>query len=561
MTTGILQLTEQLNPLAQTFRVTEKNGSVLTGVGLFFQSAPAVTDDQLSITIELRPVTEGGNPSARRFISGTRVTATAAQIRAVASTSFGSGTEFKFSFDSPVYIPGNVEVAIVAYTNAKVGQYKIWAGTIGDHEYGSTTKLISHQLAAGVFFQSSNGTAWSKDQETDIAFKVYRAKFDVNTQSTAYMTTNVPPRKLLTENVYTEAYTKYAPDPLIFTKDKNKVRVVHPAHGFLIGDKVKISSDSSGYDSADTLNGISMSEILKTHTIDSADPYGYTISVTSLADSSLKAGSTNLYATEQYVIDNFVLNMPNVTPKSSVLQFKGDFTTTTSFAGNETAYQTTSDVGLDLRTPLRLRNPHVIAAKAQEDDPAKLNGNPSTVIKAVFNTTDEYVAPSINVAAGNIHTLSNFIDYPQSDDSSATNRNNITTIDYVAETNPDGGTNASKHITIPFGPLLESATSIRVYVDARRPVGADFTVWYRTANSQSTTQKISDVSWTAFSKTINPPNKSNYSQIGNTDLYKEFQFNVYDIPAFDVYQIKITMNSTNTTVAPEFKNLRTIATV
>lgn len=559
MTTGVLQLTEQLNPMAQTFRVTEKNGSVLTAVGLYFQSAPAASDDQLPITIELRPVTESGNPSGRRFISGTRVSASAAQIRAVANTTFGSATEYKFTFDQPLYVPGNVELALVAYTNAKVGQYKVWAGKIGEHVFGSTTELVSQQLASGVFFQSSNGTAWSKDQETDIAFRIYRAKFDTSVTATAYMNTNLPSKKLLTENVYTDALTKYPAEPLIFTKDNSKIRVLHPGHGFIIGDKVKISSDSSGYDSADTINGIPGSELLRTHTIDSADPFGYTISVTSTADSSLRGGGTNIYASEQYIIDDFILNVPNIVPTASSLSFNGDFTTTKSFAGNETAYATTSNVSLDLRKPTKFNNPHVIASKAQEDDPTKLNGDPSTVIRAVFSTTDTYVAPSIDLPTSNIKTLANFIDYPQSDDSSASNRNNITTIDYVAETSPDGGTNASKHITIPFQ-LEEAATSIRVYVDAIRPVGSDFTVWYRTLEN-STSGYIADKNWVEFSKTINPPNSSNYSQIGETDFYRQFEFNVYDLPDFTTYQIKITMNSTNSSSVPEFKNLRTIATV
>jgi len=559
MTTGVLQLTEQLNPMAQTFRVTEKNGSVLTAIGLYFQSAPSASDDQLPITIELRPVTENGNPSGRRFISGTRVSASAAQIRAVANTSFGSATEYKFTFDQPLYVPGNVELALVAYTNAKVGQYKVWAGKIGEHVFGSTTELVSQQLASGVFFQSSNGTAWSKDQETDIAFRVYRAKFDTSVTATAYMNTNLPSKKLLTENLYTDAITKYPAEPLIFTKDNSKIRVIHPGHGFIIGDKVKISSDSSGYDSADTINGIPGSELLRTHSIDSADPFGYTISVTSTADSSLRGGGTNIYASEQYIIDDFVLSVPNIVPTSSALSFNGDFTTISSFAGNETAYATTSNVSLDLNKPTKFKNPHVIAAKEQEDDATKLNGDPSTVIRAVFTTTNEYVAPSIDLPTSNLKTLANFIDYPQSDDSSASNRNNITTIDYVAETEPDGGTNASKHITIPFQ-LEESATSIRVYIDAIKPVGSDFTVWYRTIDT-STSGYIFDKNWVAFSKNINPPNSSNYSQIGETDFYRQFEFNVYDLPDFNTYQIKITMNSTNSSSVPEFKNLRTIATV
>ena len=71
---------------------------------------------------------------------------------------------------------------------------------------------------------------------------------------------------------------------------------------------------------------------------------------------------------------------------------------------------------------------------------------------------------------------------------------------------------------------------------------------------------ITDVDWVEFSKTVNPPNTSNYSQRGSHTDYKQYEFNVYDIADFDEYQIKITMHSTKSTNVPTFKNLRTIAT-
>lgn len=555
--TGVLQLTEQLNPMAQTFRVVEPGGSVLTAVGLYFYSAPAVGDLQIPITIELRPVVDG-KPSSNRFIPGTQVAASASAIRAVASTTFGSGTEYKFSFREPVFVPENSEVAIVAYTNAPVGQYQIWAGTIGEHVSGSTTQLITHQLNSGVFYQSSNGTAWSTDQFTDIAFKVYRAVFTA-TGNQAHLIVDTPPAKLLTENIYTDNVTRYVSDPLIFTAGSSKLRIIHPAHGFLVGDKVTLSTDSSGFDSGDVINGVSGASILGTRTIDSADPYGYTVTMDSAADSSIRAGGTSLFATEQYVIDEMIINIPRQSPPFTDITVKGDFTTHQSFAGNETAYATVTDAALYFDAPIWFNEPHVIASLAQENDITKLNGNPSTVIKVGLLTNNKYVAPYFNVNASSIITSANFIDYQDSDNSTVSNRNKITTIDYVDETQPNGGTVASKHITIPYT-LENVATSIRVLVDTRRPAGTDFRVWYRTTTTSSDTS-IDNIAWTEFSKTINPPNKSNYSQIGNTDVFREFEFNVYDIPAFDQYQIKITMSSTNSVLTPAFKNLRTIATV
>jgi hypothetical protein len=557
--TGVLQLTEVKNPLAQTFRVTEPGGSVITSVGIYFSSAPASGDAAIPITLELRPVANGGNPSSNRYIPGSRTTASAAAVRAVASTTFSGATEYKFTFREPVYVKDNTEVAIVLSTGAPVGQYKVWMGKQGNYVAGSSnSQLITSNLNTGVMFMSSNGTAWSKDQYADLAFKVYRAKFG-STQATAYLVADAPPIKKLTENLFTNDILKYRADPLIMTAGSKKVKVAHPAHGFQVGDKVKLSADSDGLDSADTVNGISAAQILKTHTVDSADPYGYTITTTSNATASLRGGGTSLRATEQYVVDEAILQIPVLTPPFTTVEAFSTMTTTKSFGGSETAYQTSTEGKMPISSVMRFRDPYVVASTQQETDASKLNGNPSSIFKIKMNTENAYGAPYINVNAAALKVHSNFIDYQDSDTSSVANRNFISTVDFTAESSANGGTTAAKHISIPYT-LENSATSIRVMVDAIRPKGADFEVWFRTAQTADE-DDIKETDWTAFSKTIKGPNTSNYSQVGNSETFRQFEFNVYDVADFDQYQIKITMSSNKSTVIPIFANLRTIATV
>jgi len=559
--TGILQLTDQLSPTAQTFRVNEPGGSVLTGIGLFFHSAPASSDEGAApITIELRPVAEGGNPSATRFIPGTRVSATGDQVSAVSSTTFGAGTEYKFTFREPVYVQHNKEYAIVISTAATVGLYKLWGGVQGDHEAGSTTKLITSDLNAGVMFRSSNGTAWSKDQFSDLAFKVYRAVFEA-TGNQAVMYVDLPPQKRLTESNNTNRATRYPTNPLVMTASSNEISVIHPSHGFIVGDKVKLSADSDGIDSADTVNGISAAQILKTQTITKADPYGYSFDVTSNATNTERAGGSSMLATEQYVIDQVMPVIPKQTPPYTSMYASGTFTTWQPYQDEDVnAYQTTSNVPLKILEPTLFKNPHVIASHAQEQESSKLNGEPSTKIVVGLDTDSKYVAPYFNANASSLRVISNFIDHQQSTDSDYVNRNNITTLAYTTEYQPDGGTSAAKHITIPYQLSDEGATSIRVLLDAIRPTRTEFDIYYRT--SLSTDERlIGQQPWVKFSKNINSPNSSNYSQQSPSMQYREYFFNVYDLPLFDQYQLKITMHSQTTSVVPIIKNLRTIATV
>jgi len=540
---GLLQLTNQVNPLAQLFRVTEPFGSVITGVGVFFSRAPATTDDQYPVTVELRPIENSGTPSAQRYIAGTQVSATAAQIRSVVDASggtsgaggeFNTSAEYKFTFPDPVFIPANTEVAIVVGTNAPAGKYKVWSGRIGDYVYGSTERKVTQDLSAGGFYQSGNGTSWLLEPYSDLAFKVYRAVFSA-TGNYATFSPDVPPVKALTENQHLDKLTGYVADPLIFTAGSDKVKVRHPAHGFQEGDRVRLSYTSAGFDSGDTVNGVSGASILGTRTIDSADPYGYTFTMDESADSSVRAGGTGLLASEQYVMNQFKVKVPRSAPNQTSMYLVGDLTTTKSFGGSETAYQETANIAMDFNKYIKLRNPHVLTTTVQET--LQLSGERSAEFRVGMDTNDRFVAPFIHTSGMALETVQHFIDNPQSDDSDATNRNNITTVDYVAETAADGGTGTFKHLSRKFR-ISNAASSIRVYVDAVRPDGAEFDVWYRT-NVAGSDVNIADVDWTVFSKTQVSPNTSNYLDVPQNDgAFRQYEFNQFDIASFDEYQIK-----------------------
>jgi hypothetical protein len=555
--TGILQLTEQRSPTAQTFVVDE--ACVLTGVGIFFNSA----HDTLPITLELRPTTEGGTPSAKRYIPGTRVMASASAVSAKAGSSFSSAREYKFEFPSPVYVPGNSLLAVVLYSSAPADAYKVFFAENGEFNFGTTTSRYNSgvNVSRGALYASSNGTTWEGDNNKDLTFKVYKAQFDTNLTATAKLEANIPPVKKLSENLTQSILGDYVYDPLIFTKDSSYVSVLHPSHGFRVGDTVKISSDTTGIDSGDTVNGILGSSILGAQTIKDVDAFGYSFDLRtdSNADSSIRAGGTGLYATEQYVVDEMALQLPFQAPTGTNIFVNGNFTSIGGLGDANTGYDALPQKFVSLDFPQVLKVPAVIASKDQEN--GQLSGNASTLLTVNMTTTDENVAPYFNVNSSILNIVSNFIDYQQSDDSATTGRNYVSTVPYTAETNADGGTVASKHITVPFR-LSNSSTSIVVLVDAIRPEGADFDIWYRTSLG-SVGEKLEDQDWVAFGKDIKITKSNSYIDVPpSDDIYKfvEYEFNVFNLAAFDEYQIKITMNATNSTRPPMFTNLRTIAT-
>tara|TARA_R110000822_G_scaffold31825_6_gene91856 strand:+ start:21079 stop:22746 length:1668 start_codon:yes stop_codon:yes gene_type:complete len=552
--TNLLQLTEQRSPAGQTFIVDE--ASVITGIGVYFAAA----DGTYPITLEMRPTAESGSPSAKRFIPGSRVTASAAAVTAKANTTFGAATEYKFTFPEPQYIPANSLVSFVIYTSAPVGSYKMFIAENGEFNIGTTTSRYSapNNTVDGSFFSSSNGTNWEGDNNKDIAFKIYRAKFTTGIVNRAKMYVNNPPMKALTENDIENNYTDYTYDPLVFKAGADSIGVIHPSHGFQPGDKVKLTSTT--VDSSDTINGVLGSSILGTRTITSTDPFGYNISIDSAADSSVRAGGTGMYASEQYSFNEMILDIPTTTPSGTIITPKGNFTSSKSFGGSETAYVAKNGISLSLGEYQVLPDPHVITSTDQET--LRLSGAGSTIVQLNLETENQYVAPYFNVNESNIVTMSNFIDYQQSDDSALSGRNKITTLNYTSESNARGGTTASKHITIPYR-LVTSATSIVVLVDALRPVGADFSVWYRSFNSADEASSIENQGWFEFDKSVkNTSIQGNvYSETAQDDTrFVEYEFAKFDMVAFDTYQIKITMNSNRSSYPPIFKTLRTIAT-
>jgi len=550
--TGLMNVAGSVAPAAQTFKVSEPGGIVVTAIGLWFYSKPTTTD--IPITLELRPCGESGFPSSTRVYPNTRVTLTPAQVST--STNFNAeNNETKFVLSSPLYLPYETEAAIVVHTNAQPGDYKFWVSQQGEFAWiggsQSTAVRCSPDVASGSFYASSNGTSWNAEQTKDFAFKVYKASF-THSGYTAVLNPDVPPAEKLSHR---EEFN----DPLIMTAGDSDVKVIHHNHGFNVGDFVKIT----GLDSAETTNGVTNTSIIGERKITARDPFGYTFTMDSAADSSIRAGGTGIIATQQYNIDAFKLNLASIVPNQySSIQTGGKFATQKSYANSETQYAETNNVLINPGRVTGFKHPQVLVSSLVED--SDFSGEPSTEVRVTFNTQDKNSAPYINLAMTSMDLYHNLIDFQDSDNYSGNDRNLLSTISYVDETNAENGTSLATHITRPVT-LIEPANSLRVIVDAVRPTLAEFDIYYRVTNTNNIANDlITEKDWTAFSKTPTLPDNSNYQDVAQNDdffNYKEYRFNKYDLNDFNQYQIKVVMNSRKSTHIVKMRNLRTIATV
>jgi hypothetical protein len=547
---GLISLTDTPNPLAQTIRIAEPGGVTLTAISLYFYSKSST----FPITLELRPMVNGV-PSSTRFAPGTRVTLNPGSVNA--DTTWNA-TETKFTFDAPIYVPTPVEFAIVLYTNASVGDYKLWLAELGEFVYDlgsstpSTTTRVSVQPAVGSLFESSNGTTWTARQDKDLAYKIYKAKFTYENTYAAF-NADFPPLKNL------------GPDPFTFDGSTSSVKVFDAGHGFLVGDKVNLSLISGG--SYSTTAGIAEGDLSGNRTITAADVWGYTITAgsSSTGGIEIRGGGEDWLVSQQHKFTSFQLHAPMINPANTSHYVVANFTEFAdvmdddgSLTGNS-VWGSSGDVAIQRNKIHAFNAPFVLADSNQEI--SELSGNPSMKIFINMNTANENVSPAINLTSMSARISSVFVDYQDSDAAPATDgRNYVTTLDFVPESHPVLGTSAAKHVTIPFNlATSNAATSIRVLVDAIRPNFSDFDVWYRVWNRDQNSPH--EVEWVLFSKTKEGPNTSNYEDTPAGFELNEYEFSVFDLPVFDTYQIKIVMKAGNSANFPKFKNLRTIATI
>ncbi len=163
------------DPLAETFLVDEAlypDGIYLTDVDLFFKSKD---DDGLPVSVQIRTTVNGyPAPVVLPFSD-------VSKLPADVNVSEDASAATKFEFPSIVYLqPG--EYAIVVLSNSL--KYECWISEFGDNIIG-TTRKISEQPYAGVFFKSQNASTWSPDQNQDLTFVLNRAEFTTGSSAEA----------------------------------------------------------------------------------------------------------------------------------------------------------------------------------------------------------------------------------------------------------------------------------------------------------------------------------------------------------------------------------------
>ena len=519
---------QYINQLAQSFTVSEEDGIFVTKIGIYFAAVSAT----YPITLHLKPLSSAKRPSVAVLASvtnnGGTVTASAAGT-----------TETAFLFEEPVYLARG-EYAF-SLESSDLNEWKVWSSKLGDYKLGTTQQKVVRDLSPGFMFPTSAGTAQRRDEDSDIKFKMYRATFAAS-GSAIFRDANPPVKALGLNPFYAKAV------------DKN-VHVIHPNHGFQVSDKVNIQGMPS------TLNGITAALMNGQHTITGVDGTGYKFAIASGANqttANAPYGGAAITATQQYKFDIAQLSITDNIPNSTNIVYTGSFTSSKSFAGAESTYGTSAGIKLINGENIMLSAPHVIATDSNEV--AHLSSGQSSTITATLTanktaTSDglaQATSPIIDLQRATMVTINNSIDRQAS--SAATGFN--VPLNYLAETDPFGGTSLAKHITKPVS-LANGATGLKVIFAGHRKSTGFFDLYYRTVMAG----EDSDIIKKSFTKaSIDAAMPSDIEE----NEFHEYRFTIGGDFAltereFNQYQLKIVMESTTSADVPRIRDLRTIA--
>ena len=511
-------------PIAQSFYVDEPNGIYCTKVDLFFKTA----DENAPVQVQIRPMVNGF-PSSNTIIPGTIKTLPGSTFSSGASVSTDATVATTFLFDEPTFLKGLTDYALVVIADSK--DYEIYIAEINEFVVGSTEKRVNKQPTLGSLFYSQNGKTFTASQNQDLAFKIHKAKFKHTTGTIALHNAAVP-KKLLKNN------------PIKVTGGSQTVKVTHPNHGMQVGQPIVLS----GVDSAG-VGGIFASTLNKRHTITAMDHTGFTFTADSAADSDAFGGGALVQSTKNIVYNTIYPSIASISPVGQRFDAKIKTTTAKSYAGSETAFQKQSSFRSVEINENNINTAISLIAHDSAETSELGAGVKSLDFHIDISNADSNVAPMLDLQRSSVGLISNIIDKQAS---SVTAGFNVP-LEFVDETSSRGGSIAAKHLTRQII-LAEPAVGLKILLAANRPSSADFQVYFRTADADTT---LVTQDFQLATQETNIPSDE------NPNVFREYSYLIGgqggDLQEFSKFQLKIVFRSTNQALVPSISSLRAIA--
>lgn len=161
----------RVDPLAQTFTITK--ATAVTGVDVYFKTKSTTSP----VICQLRSVVNG-YPGP----GGTDVIASKQLLPSEVNISADGSAVTTFTFDDPAWLTVDDNKKFREYCFVLLSDsvsYEVYVAKVGELTIATTPELVTTQpYLDGVAFVSTNDTAWSALQDTDLKFRVKTATFD-----------------------------------------------------------------------------------------------------------------------------------------------------------------------------------------------------------------------------------------------------------------------------------------------------------------------------------------------------------------------------------------------
>lgn len=167
-----VQQTRWVDPLAQSFEVTDRPGIFISKIDVYFRTKD---ERNLPVTMQIRTM-QTGLPTQEILPFG-EVILDPSEV----SVSSDGLTPTTFTFPSPVYCEGGQAYCVVLLSASD--EYTVWISRMGEQDITTVNRVeservvVSQQPLLGSLFKSQNGATWDPSQLEDLKLKIYRCNF------------------------------------------------------------------------------------------------------------------------------------------------------------------------------------------------------------------------------------------------------------------------------------------------------------------------------------------------------------------------------------------------
>jgi hypothetical protein len=515
----------QIDPIAQSFLIEKPSGCFITSAEVFMKTKSST----VPLRVQIRAM-ENGIPTAQ-VLPGADVYVLPASVK-ISNTPVATNASHKTvaTFDTPVFLEGFTEYALVIL--AESVDYTAWTAVTTEFQVGSTTKRIMKQPAMGSFFKSQNGSTWTPDQSRDLMFNLNRAVFDTDGGYAVFENAALPTQKLGAN-----------PIEVLAAEATPTVRVTQPNHGHAVGATVTLSglTATRGLSTGNLNAAQAVSAVLD------ADHYEFVSAGTSTTAGS--GGGSVAKATKGVIFSTAYPNINSLALPSTGVAWTAKYTSGVSPPGLESPYvKGGSWLPLFPNSNNDFNAPAMVASAGNETANV---GEKSLNFKAVLSTSTNYLSPMVDLSRLSMLAIANRIDNPTASPTTGFNAPGS----FVAETDPNSGSAAAKHLTVPVT-LSQPAIGVKVIFAANRPANSFIDLYYRTLDAGAG-GAIGEQEWVLAA----------IDQVIPTDddpaIFREYVYTIpndgTDLEPFDTYQFKFVLRSQSVAKVPRIRDLRGIA--